>query len=546
MTLISRLIGLLFRLPPAETYNIAVEHDLKITMPDGVVLLADHYYPRGSEKLPTILVRSPYGRTEAFAFLFAEPFAERGFQVLIQSCRGTFGSGGTFDAFRNEQVDGLATVEWLQQQPWFSGQFATVGPSYLGFTQWSLAAGAGPNLKAMAVQISASEFRSLTYAGNSFGLDNAFTWMQILHHQEDALSASLKNRMQEPALRREAFGHSPLRDVDTIAVGERVSYYQDWLVHNAPDDPWWKQVDFSDTVAGLTAPVNLLGGWHDIFLPYTLADYTRLQNAGRLPYLTIGPWTHGSRTMLAYMVRDSIIWFQAHLLGDKRLLRQSPVRLYIMGTNEWRDFPVWPPEGYLPQTWHLHTHKKLALTAPAASEPDYYHYDPANPTPAIGGSSLSNNAGAKDNRVLEARADVLTYTSERLERDVEAIGPLNVDIYAKSSLDHADFFARLCDVDAGGKSVNVSDGLFRLAPGRLTPQADGSFKIRIDLWPVGHCFKSGHRLRLQISSGAHPRYVRNPGSGEPLGTATQLLAADQTIFHDPEHPSAITLPVKGL
>jgi hypothetical protein len=546
MTLLSRVLGLLFRLPPAVTYDVVIEHELKISAPDGVVLLADHYFPRGTDKLPTILVRSPYGRTGAFAMLFAQPFAERGFQVLIQSCRGTFGSGGKFDAFRNEQSDGLATLNWLKQQPWFSGELATVGPSYLGFTQWSLAAEAGSMLKAMSVQISASEFRSLTYTGESYGLDTAFTWMQTLHNQENSSAENWKARRQEAGRRQEAFTRLPLTEVDKIAVGEPVSFYQDWLVHNEPNDPWWKPVDFTDSVAELRAPVNLLGGWYDIFLPFTLADYVRLQKAGRQPYLTLGPWAHRTTGMFGYMMRDSIIWFRAQLLGDKSLLREMPVRLFVMGVNEWRDYPAWPPTGYAPQAWHLQAGKKLAPTPPAASEPDQYRYDPADPTPAVGGSSLSDNSGARDNRQLEARADVLVYDSERLTQAVEVIGSVQAELYVKSSLAHTDFFARLCDVSPGGKSVNVCDGLLRLVPGRPAPQADGSLKITIDLWPTAHCFKPGHRMRLQISSGSHPRFARNPGSGEPLGTATQLCVAQQTIYHDPAHPSAILLPVKAL
>lgn len=546
MTLISRLVGLLFRLPPADTYNIAIERDLKITMPDGAVLLADHYYPKGSDKLPTILVRSPYGRSGPFAILFAQPFAERGFQVLIQSCRGTFGSGGTFDAFRNEHVDGVATVEWLQQQPWFSGQFATVGPSYLGFTQWSLAAGAGPNLKAMAVQISASEFRSITYAGESFGLDNAFTWLQTIYHQEEPNSTRMAAQRREPELRRKVFSHLPIQDLDTLSVDRRVKFYQDWLVHNEPNDPWWQEVDYSATVPQLSMPIYLQGGWYDIFLPFQLQDYARLRAGGHQPYLTIGPWSHSQIQGLANMVRESVIWFRAQLLGDKRLLRQKPVRLLVMGVNEWREYDSWPPAGYTPQPWHLQAGRRLAPPAPTASAPDTYRYDPADPTPAIGGASLSDNTGAKDNRALEARPDVLVYDSESLTQAVEVIGAVTATLYVKSSVEHTDFFARLCDVSPGGKSLNVCDGLLRIIPGRPAPQADGSLKITVELWPTAHCFKAGHRIRLQISSGSHPRYTRNPGSGEPLGTATKLCVADQTIFHDPEHPSAIVLPVRDV
>ena len=542
MSIISRFIGWIFKLPPAETHDVVVARDLKAPMPDGVVLLADHYYPRGNSKPPTILVRSPYGRAAVFGLLFGRPFAERGFQVLIQSCRGTFGSGGKFDAFRNERADGLATLEWLKQQAWFSGEVAAVGPSYLGFVQWAIAAEAGPMLKAMAPQITTSEFRSMIYPGESFGLDTGLTWIYLLSHQEAPPMAALvaQARASSALLASAAFRRLPLLKTDEAATGKPVTFFRDWLAHNEPGDEWWQPVDFSETVSNVTAPVHLLGGWYDIFLPQTLADYSRLRRAGRHPYLTIGPWTHTHLAMFPFLLRESIIWFRAHLLGDRSGLRESPVRVFVMGANQWRDFPEWPPT-YQAQRWHLQKSGGLSLSTPAESEPDRYRYDPADPTPAVGGSSLSQNSGPKDNRTLEARPDVLIYTTAPLDRNVEVIGPIKAELYVTSSLEHTDFFARLCDVDSSGRSVNVSDGLLRLVPGRPAPEPDGCLKVEIDLWPTAHRFLSGHRIRLQVSSGAHPRFACNPGSGEPLATAVTLKTANQTVYHDLAHPSAIIL-----
>ena len=546
MSIISRLVGWLFKLPPAETYDIVVERDCKVPMSDGVTLLADHYYPRGGGHRPTILMRSPYGRRGIFAALFASPFAERGFQVLIQSCRGTFGSGGKFDAFRNERVDGLATLEWLKQQVWFTGEVATVGPSYLGFVQWAVAAEAGPMLKAMVVQITASEFRSLVYPGESFGLDTGLSWIYLLSHQEDPpLAAFVAQSRAASALQSSnAFRHLPLREVDEAATGKPVSFFRDWLEHNEPGDPWWRPVDFSGTVSNVATPVYLLSGWYDIFLPQTLADYSRLRQAGRQPYLTIGPWAHTSPAMFPFLARESLVWFRAHLLGDRSSLRESPVRVFVMGANQWQDFLEWPPT-YQAQRWHLQKSGGLSPSTPAESEPDRYRYDPADPTPAVGGSSLSQNSGPKDNRMLEARPDVLVYTTAPLDRDVEVTGPVKAELYVTSSLEHTDFFARLCDVNPSGKSVNVSDGLLRLIPSRPAPGPEGCLKVEIDLWPTAHRFLKGHRIRLQVSSGSHPRFTRNPGSGELLATATTLKTADQTVYHDLAHPSAIILPVRG-
>ncbi len=544
MTIMSRLVGLLLKLPPAETYDVSVERDLKVPMPDGVTLLGDHYVPRGGGNRPTLLVRSPYGRAGMWGMLFGRPFAERGFQVFIQSCRGTFGSGGTFDAFRNERADGLATVEWVKKQPWFSGELATAGPSYLGFVQWAIAADAGPELKAMTTMITSSEFRTLVYPGESFSLDTGLTWINVMAHQEDGALAALLSNMQAEKKLQAIHPHLPLNTIDEAAVQKPVPFFRDWLAHNEPTDDWWTPIDFSKTVSQVTAPVHLLGGWYDIFLPQTLADYARLKQGGQQPYLTIGPWSHTDFGGLGRMLRESIIWSRAQLLGDKSHLRKSPIQVHVMGANEWRDFPDWPPAGYEPQRWHLQKNRGLAPNAPEASDPDHYRYDPADPTPAVGGVSLSQNTGPKDNRALEARSDVLSYTSAPLDRDLEIIGAVSAELFVQSSLEYTDFFARLCDVDPSGKTTNICDGLLRLQPGNPPTEADGSQRVCIDLWATAYQFRQGHRIRLQVSSGSHPRFARNPGSGEPLATATTLKVADQTIYHDPAHPSAILLPVK--
>ncbi len=542
MNLISLFFGYLFKLPPAETRDIMVDRAIPVPMPDGVTLLTDHYYPRSTPRLPTILVRSPYGRGSVWGLLFGWLFAERGFQVVIQSCRGTFGSGGTFDPYHNERSDGLATVEWMKAQPWFSGELATVGPSYLGFVQWAIA-DAAPELKAMGIQISASDFHARTYSGGSFGLDTALAWINIIAHQEESVRAA--NSAKAKAALQAAAMHLPLLTVDEVAVGKPMPFLRDWLQHDQTDDAWWTPVIFTDNIPKVQAPVTLLGGWYDIFLPQTLADYEALRQAGKHPYLTVGPWAHTNFGWMPVAVRDSLAWFRAYLKNDRSGLRAKPVRLHVMGSKQWRDYESWPPPGYAPQRWHLQADRALTTAVPQASPPDRYHYDPADPTPAVGGVTLGENNGPKDNRALEARSDVLTYTSAVLTQDVEVIGDVKSELYVQSSLQYTDFFARLCDVDASGKSVNICDGLQRLTPNNPAPSGNGSLKIEIALWPTAHCFKRGHRIRLQVSSGAHPRYVRNPGTGEPLATATKLIAADQTVYHDPQHPSAVILPVKS-
>jgi len=540
MTVMSRLAGRLAKLPPAKTYDVLVERDLKVPMPDGVVLLADRYVPRGPGRLPTILVRSCYGRRGFFGFLNGRLFAERGYQVVIQSTRGTFGSGGQLDPFGCEHEDGLATVAWLKQQPWFTGEFATNGASYLGFVQWAIARDAGPELKAMAVQVTASEFRSQTYTGGSYALETSLSWTHLMANQERPFG--LVRQITSNRVLRPLFSQLPLRDLDQRADGQHARFFQEWLEHTEPGDPYWQARDFSDTVKDVTAAINMVGGWYDIFLPWMLRDYRALRDAGKRPYLTIGPWAHASVELTTFSLREALGWFRAYLLGDRSQLRQAPVRVFVTGANEWRELADWPPPGRQ-QRLHLQPGGGLALDIPPASEPDHYRYDPTNPTPSVAGPLLMGKAMPADNRQLEARPDVLTYTTAPLEHDLDVIGPIQAELFVRSSREHTDFFARLCDVDPQGPSLNVCDALLRASPGQPGVAADSCLRVTIDLWPTAHRFRRGHRIRLQVSSGAHPRYARNTGSGEPLASATRLVVADQLIYHDPDHPSGITFSV---
>lgn len=544
MSLASRFAAWRFKLPPAETYEVTHLRDLPVPMPDGTVLLADRYYPTQNPKAPIILVRSPYGRAGLIFDMVALPFAERGFQVLVQSCRGTFGSGGEFFPFRDERADGLATIAWLRQQSCYSGQFAMFGPSYLSYVQWAVGDEAGPELKALIPIVTTAEFRSVNYPGESFALDTILSWSQGMALQDDPPLKAFFLRFRRARHLAHALMHLPLNQADQMASGVTVPFYQEWLVHNAPDDPWWETTDHRSAVSKVQVPVHLIGGFYDVLFLQTLDCYHRLRQAGQNPYMTLGPWTHGAPDMQPVMMNETLHWLRAYLMNDPSGLRAKVVRLYVMGSNERKDFDIWPPPGYPVQRWHLQTDGGLSPSLPGESTPDSYRFDPSDPTPSLGGSSLTPNSGARDNRKLEARPDVLVYTSEPLEKDLEVIGPLQVELFVKSSRQFTDFFARLCDVFPNGKSINLSDGIARVVPGRFIQSGDGILQVKIELWPIANCFKQGHRIRLQVSSGAHPRFARNPGSGEPLGSAVQLFAAEQQVFHDPVHPSAVLLPAK--
>ncbi|MBW8481052.1 CocE/NonD family hydrolase [Actinomadura parmotrematis] len=520
-----------------------VERDLPVPMPDGTTLLADLYSPAGARRPPpTILVRTPYGRRGPAAVLNGLPFVPFGFRLLVQSARGTFGSGGAFDPLGDERDDGLATVAWMKDQPWFGGTFGTYGASYLGYSAWALAAEAGPALRAMSLQITASSFRDAAYVGGSFALESTLTWTDLTHRQQQPLGMLTGPLLSRRRAVRAAASGRPLPELDVAAGGVPMRFYQDLIAHHGTDpgapSAYWDRRDFSATVGSVEAPVALLGGWYDIFLPWLVKDYLALRAAGHAPQLTIGPWWHTDARHALVSFRESLAWFRAHLRGDPSGLRPDPVRVYVTGAREWRDYRDWPPPGTRYERRHLHAGGGLGAAGPQEHPPSRYRYDPRRPTPALGGPTLLGSSRPVDNRPLERRDDVLVFSSPALDRAVDVVGPVRAELYVRSSRPAADFVVRLCDVAPDGTSRNVCEGGLRLAP------AGGEVRrVLVDLWPAGHRFRPGHRIRVHVTSGAYPKVAANPGTGAPLAAAGAMVDAEQELYHDPAHPSAILLPI---
>ncbi|MBI3740797.1 MAG: CocE/NonD family hydrolase [Chloroflexi bacterium] len=447
----------------------------------------------------------------------------------------------------NEPRDGAATVEWIAQQEWFDGNLGMWGQSYTGFTQWCAAQDAPRALKAIAPSIAGSQMN--IFPQRALGLDTIIPWVyqlnrvgnfwQRLWHdiRRQVFAASFKKFFQR------AFMHLPLREAEAVVIGKPVPYFRAWLDKPLLDDAAWKSNGHGIDAKKIRAATHFISGWYDILLHELTRDYAALRAQGKNPYLTIGAWIHASPACTLETLRESLFWFDAQLRGDGSRLRAQPVRIFVMGANEWREYKEWPPS-FRATKFYLRDARALATAEPPrASAPDQYTYDPAQPTPALGGPLFFTDPGPVDNRPLEARADVLTYTTSPLEKNLEAIGPVRAELFVRSSRAHTDFFARVCDVYPNGKSINVCDNYIRVQPGVGEPQADGSLRIEIDLLPTAYRFARGHSIRLQISSGAHPRFDRNLGTGEPIGTGTRMLIAEQTIYHDAAHPSAVMLPI---
>jgi putative CocE/NonD family hydrolase len=547
MTIPSEIIARQMHLPRAQTHDVICEEDVRVPMDDGVELLTDRWVARdrATEAQPTVLVRSPYGRKQFVGLLFGRLLAERGLQVVVQSVRGTFGSGGRFSPF-DERADGLATLRWIREQPWHAERIGTIGPSYLGLVQWAVAPDAGDDLAALSVQVSASQFHGQTYAGGSLSLETSASWLVLVAEQERRFAplAMARALRRLPALLTDV----PLSELDERATGGEVEWFREAMQHSARDDAYWVARDFTAGVAKVTAPVQLIGGWYDIFLPWMLEDFGALRDAGHEPQLIIGPWTHTDPGLVATGTRDGIAWLRAHLLGDGRLVRESNVRVFVTGEavdGRWRNLDTWPPPGTVQHQLWLAEAGRLSEREPgSAPGGDRYRYDPTDPTPSLGGPVLLSRAPVVDNRPLEARDDVLTYTTEPLPDALEAIGPVSVELFIRASEPYFDVFARVCDVDAAGASWNVCDALDRVAPGRFEQLDDGSWHVAFGLWPIAHRFAAGHRIRLQVSSGAHPRYARNPGTDEDPNVTTRLIAVELEVLRDAEHPSAVTLSMQ--
>jgi uncharacterized protein len=544
------VLGRAMSLPPALDRRVTVGRGVQVPMDDGVALVADVYSPAGDGPHPTILVRSPYGRGGPLGLLLGRVFAERGYRVVMQSCRGTFGSGGGFEPNFHERADGLATIRWIERQAWFDGRLAMNGPSYLGGVQWAVADTAGPVLRALCTHVTYSYIMRHWYRGGSFSLEVGLDWTTMICEQETGrfrVADTILERRQRRIDR--LINHLPVAQLDEIVLGRPVAFWRQFVEHPSVDDPFWQPVDHSRRVAAVTVPVLQVGGWYDIFLPELLADHDALVAAGNQPRLVIGPWTHISPDGFKVQLRESLRWLDLHVRGAPAADRGAdrlPVRIFVMGANRWRDVASWPPPGYRVERWHLQSRGRLDRSEPSNGHADSYTYDPADPTPVIGGTLMRRSGGRRDQARTERRRDMLLFTSDVLTRDVEVIGEVIAEIHVSSDLEHFDVFVRLCDVDGKGRSFNVCDGIERVSPQRWPQPPDGVWMVRVALWSTAQLFPAGHRIRVQVGSGAHPRFVRNLGTGEPLASGTAMRVAHQTIHHDPEHASAVFLPVRPI
>lgn len=581
-----------------------IEQNIMVAMRDGVRLATDVYRPDQAGRHPVLLVRVPYDKRKRLpqrperrmfvelGLMDAERAVQAGYAVVVQDTRGRYDSEGRFTPAAHEAADGDDTIAWAAAQPWSSGQVGMFGESYQGMAQWQAAREQPAALRAIAPMHAPFAHSTIyPYQGGAFTPATFLLWalsegakpeLQRRVAQGRAGQADLDALLQAEQHPDALLGRLPLADQPLLA--DLAPYYREWLAD--PEGQAARHQQHQRTLyPRVTAPALIIGGWYDPFLPATLASYQGLRRHGgspaaRRPRLIVGPWAHvplpglfGERdhgphagTRAIDLAGLQLAWFDRWLKGAAGAAQDDrPVRIFVMGVDEWRTQADWPPPGVRERRLYLRSGGRanslrgdgwLSEQAPGDEPADTYRYDPLRPVPTLGGAVLLAeapgrfNTGPRDQRPLEQREDVLCYTTPPLERPLTLIGPVELVLWASSSAPDTDFTAKLVDVAPDGRAEILTDGILRAryrgsltAPAPLEPGR--VYELRVDVGATANVFRAGHSLRLEVSSSNFPRFDRNTNTGGPPAWdgADQVRVATNRIHHDRAHASHLILPV---
>lgn len=552
---------------PDRYENIAAEKNVPIPMRDGVKLYANIYKPKVDGKFPVILTRLPYGKDEYYCFMPAvgKFWARKGYAFVAQDVRGKFTSEGEFDPLINELDDGYDTLEWISKQSWCDGNIGMEGESYYGYTTWAGAVGGHPNLKCISPMNTAMDFYEFIFQNGALTLQTAGLYPIYMH-----------GKTYQNVIRLDRM-HLPLITMDDAAGIPTPSY--DRLLEHPFRDEVTESYNLRHRRERLEIPILVVAGWYDTFLKMTIDDWVmqRERNAGsetsEKQWILITPFDHESTPAETHRIGEldigdksaTTIWevrqnFYDHFLKgiDNGFDKTAPVRIFVIGDNDFREEQEWPLARTEFTNYYLHSNGKAnTLHGDGALDPnnpedephDTYIYDPRNPVSIAMETDMWFLAAAlKDRAPVEQREDVLVYTSAALEKDMEITGPISATLYASSSAVDTDFTAALVDVFPNGYLHLVQEGIqrasYRESDIKPTPIEPGNvYKYTIDLWAASYVIKAGHRIRLEISSSNFDRFSRNLNTGAEFGVTAEIKTATQAIYHTAEYPSHITLPI---
>jgi len=562
------------RMLAVEGHEVIIEHGVPVKMRDGAVLRADIYRPKAEGKFPVLLQRTPYDKRGEMDFALRA--AARGYVVILQDVRGRFSSEGEWYPFKHESPDGFDTVEWAASLPYADGKVGMFGGSYVGATQVLAAIASPPHLAGIFPVVTASNYHDgWTYQGGAFEQWFNESWTSGL--AQDTLARQVrKNSNALLWVRKLPLADYPYLDLSTSEA--LAPYFVDWLNHPAYDD-YWKQWSIEDHHEKILVPVYHVGAWYDIFLGGTLRNYigtkarggSEAGRRGQRLLVEIGGHAGGGRKIgevdfgaaAAVDLDDVILRWYDHLLKgvENGIEKEKPVKIFVMGRNTWREEDDWPLARARTMRFYLHSGGRanslggdgtLSAAVPESEAADQFVDDPEDPVPTRGGPLCCDSAhlapGPRDQRPVEAREDVLVYSTPEFKEDFEVTGPVSLELYASSSAVDTDFTGKLVDVWPDGFAQNLTEGILRARYRRSPDKPDFMnpgevYKLNLDLWATSNVFLKGHKLRLEVSSSNFPRFDRNVNTGEDPGHATRWRKATNAVYHNREHPSALVLPV---
>jgi uncharacterized protein len=587
------------------------DREILVRMRDGIRLSTDVHLPKqAAGKLPTILIRTPY--TKSGWMHWSRPdiygaYLKGRYAVVVQAERGTEFSEGQFNNYlQGASTDGYDTIQWIVKQPWSNGKVGAMGCSSPGETLYPAAASNPPGFAAMVTEgagfavgdVPGNETRGAFYRGGVPLLGMGAWWYGeygpterllmppnatqqqriwlVDNHTDKYATTGPKGRLDGSDL--SAYMHLPSVDV-TRAVGAPDSPLNKYLTWG-PADKGWNDVEHIGAGAKPRVPALHVNNWHDLSAGETTRLFEYLQDLNTPhQYLILGAGPHcaphwGEKGLADLKFGDLHVgdaryggkdhgyadlyfrWFDYWLNGNQNQVTEMPkVQLYVMGRG-WISSDRWPLKEVRPTNYYLSRDATssgagaqsgvLLSDQPARNEKDSYLYDPAVPVPSVGGGCCS--AAAYDQRPVEARRDVLVYSTLLLEKPVTIAGPIEVVLHVSSSAKDTDFMVRLVDVYPDGKAINLSDDAFRvryregfdkkvlMRPGEVYP-------IRLTNMVTAVRFAKGHRIRLDISSSSFPEYERNLNTGGDNYNETKWVVTENSIHHGPRYLSRVVLPV---
>jgi putative CocE/NonD family hydrolase len=570
--------------PIVVSADMLIQHGVAMKTRDGVTLHADIYRPKSSDKFPVILMRTPYDKSVDWAVSPAYKIVARGYVFIIQDVRGRYTSEGEWYPFKHEQADGYDAVEWAAFLPYSNGKVGMMGGSYVGATQMLASIGAPPHLAGIAPDVTASNYHdNWTYQGGAFEqwFDQNWTTQLARNTLDRLIDKNTDARVGAPTLPLASypvfnFGQLP---ADAQLTASVAPYYFDWLAHPDYDD-YWKQWSIEEHFANITVPILNVGAWYDIFSDGTLHNYMGVKAHGASePARTqqhllmqigghagfgrrIGDVDFGAHALENPYVDVILDWYDYLFKGaHNQFATDKPVKLFVMGLNEYRQEEDWPPPEAQYVKYFLHSGGKanslrgngsLSTSAPKAEASDSYVYDPGSPVASVGGPLCCAQEliepGPRDQRSVENRDDVMVYSIGPLQQDLNVTGPVKATLFVKSTAVDTDFTGKLVDVAPDGFAMNVAEGILRMryrdSRERSSVMNPGQvYQITLDLWATSNVFLRGHTLRLEISSSNFPRFDRNLNTGEESSSGRRFVSATNTILHDDQHPSALVLPI---